>query len=93
MTKIAVLLTIKPQGHTIELIENWLNPPKSQAIFGALDDAKGLRIDGTAEWIFSDLNFAAWNLNNHETVAANGPYENMLWIRGRFCIDIPHLTC
>lgn len=78
-----VLLTIKSQGHTIELIENWLNPPKSQAIFGALDDAKRVLIDGTAEWIFSDLNFAAWCLNDHETIAANGLYENMLWIRGK----------
>ena len=29
------------------------------------------------------MNFAAWSLNDHETVAANGPYENMLWVRGK----------
>jgi hypothetical protein len=75
------LLTVGSQDESYELIDKWLNPPKSQAIYQALDDAKELRDDGTAEWIFTDSEFEAWKSN--DTVSVKYEYNTVLWVTGK----------
>ena len=70
----------KWQGTTRAWVRTWLNPPTDQNVNDALENSRTGRVEGTAEWIFSDPQFLSWK---HQSAVADGDgFENVLWVRG-----------
>ncbi|KAH6970626.1 hypothetical protein BKA56DRAFT_596676 [Ilyonectria sp. MPI-CAGE-AT-0026] len=63
-----------------EDLKKWLNRPVDQEIYEALEAADGVRLDGTAEWIFSEPEFLSWK--SQRAIADDDGFQNVLWVKG-----------